>query len=129
MAIRLAGDKVANRAFVIGPDGVIIARYDKLHMFDVDLGEGESYRESRLFEAGASAIVVRLPFASAGLSICYDVRFPQLYRSLAKAGASLLTIPSRLYPHHRRTPLARLGARSRDRERCLRHRSRSRRAT
>ena len=94
MAIKLAGEAVADRAFVIGPDGGIVADYDKIHMFDVDLGDGERYRESRLFRAGAKATVVRLPFAGVGLTICYDVRFPHLYRSLAKAGASLLAIPA-----------------------------------
>jgi predicted amidohydrolase len=94
MAIRVASDAVANRAFVIGPTGAILSRYDKIHMFDVDLADGESYRESRLFRAGGSAETVDLPFAKLGLSICYDVRFPHLYRSLAKAGATVLAVPA-----------------------------------
>jgi predicted amidohydrolase len=94
MAIRLGEDAVANRAFVIGPDGEIIARYDKIHMFDVDLAGGESYRESKLYRAGTTAAVADLPWARLGLSICYDVRFPYLYRSLAHSGASVIAIPA-----------------------------------
>ena len=94
MAIRVAEDAVANRAFVIAPDGEIIARYDKIHMFDVDLARGESYRESRLYRAGTKTAVADLPWARLGLSICYDVRFPYLYRSLAHSGASVIAIPA-----------------------------------
>jgi deaminated glutathione amidase len=94
MAIRLAGDGVANRGFLIGPDGGIVARYDKIHMFDVDLGSGESYRESRLYRAGNNAVVADLPWTRLGLSVCYDVRFPALYRALAKAGANVIAIPA-----------------------------------
>ena len=94
MAIRLGEDAVANRGFLIGPDGAILARYDKIHMFDVDLAGGESYRESRLYRPGSEARVVDLPFVTLGMTICYDVRFPSLYRSLAKAGASVISIPA-----------------------------------
>jgi predicted amidohydrolase len=94
MAIRLGRDTVANRAFVIGPHGAILARYDKIHMFDVDLAGSESYRESRTFRPGSSAEIAELPFGKLGLSVCYDVRFPHLYRSLAKAGASIIAIPA-----------------------------------
>jgi predicted amidohydrolase len=94
MAIKLGSEAVANRAFLIGPDGAIHARYDKIHMFDVDLAGGESYRESRLYRPGSSAEIAELPFGRLGLSICYDVRFPRLYRSLAKAGASVIAIPA-----------------------------------
>jgi predicted amidohydrolase len=94
MAIRLGDEAVANRGFLIGPDGAILARYDKIHMFDVDLADGESYRESRLFRPGSEARVVDLPFARLGMTICYDVRFPHLYRSLAQAGASLIAVPA-----------------------------------
>ncbi len=94
MAIRLGEDAVANRAFVIAPDGAVIARYDKIHMFDVDLAGGESYRESKLYRAGTTAAVAELPWARLGLSICYDVRFPYLYRSLAHSGASVIAIPA-----------------------------------
>jgi predicted amidohydrolase len=94
MAIRLPGDGVANRGFLIGPDGGIVARYDKIHMFDVDLGSGESYRESRLYHAGNNAVVADLPWTRLGLSVCYDVRFPALYRALAKTGANVIAIPA-----------------------------------
>jgi predicted amidohydrolase len=93
MAIRVA-DGVANRSFLIGPDGAIIARYDKIHMFDVDLPGGESYRESALYRAGSAAAVADLPWARVGLTVCYDVRFPSLYRQLAQAGAALIAIPA-----------------------------------
>ena len=94
MAIRLPGEGVANRSFLIGPDGHIITTYDKIHMFDVDLAGGESYRESRLYRPGSAAVVADLPDARLGLSICYDMRFPHLYRALAKAGASLIAVPA-----------------------------------
>ncbi len=94
MAIKLGEDTVANRAFVIGPTGLILSRYDKIHMFDVDLAGGESYRESKLYRPGAEAVVVDLPWVRLGLTICYDVRFPSLYRSLAQSGASVIAIPA-----------------------------------
>jgi len=93
-AIKLGAEQVANRGFLIGPDGGIIARYDKIHMFDVDLANGESWRESRIYRPGEMAVVADLPDARLGMSICYDVRFPQLYRALAKAGATLLAVPA-----------------------------------
>jgi predicted amidohydrolase len=94
MAIALSSEAVANRSFLIGPDGAILARYDKIHMFDVDLAGGESYRESRLYRPGSEAVVADLPWARLGLTICYDVRFPDLHRALAKAGASVIAIPA-----------------------------------
>jgi len=94
MAVATGSGKLANRAFVITPSGEISARYDKIHMFDVDLPGGESYRESRNFAAGGEAVIADLPFARLGLSICYDLRFPQLYRALAQAGAGILTVPA-----------------------------------
>ena len=94
LAIKVSPDKAANRSFLIGRDGEIVATYDKIHMFDVDLAGGESYRESRNYRPGDSAVVADLPFARFGLSICYDLRFPALYRALAEAGATVLTIPS-----------------------------------
>jgi predicted amidohydrolase len=94
MAIRIGDADVANRSFLIAPDGKTIATYDKIHMFDVDLAGGESYRESRLYRPGAKAAVAELPDARLGLSICYDVRFPHLYRALAKAGAAVIAIPA-----------------------------------
>ena len=93
-AVRLPSDKAANRSFLIGRDGEIAARYDKIHMFDVDLANGESYRESRNYRAGEIAVVADLPWGRLGLTVCYDLRFPALYRALAEAGASFLAIPS-----------------------------------
>jgi predicted amidohydrolase len=94
MAIKVGERQCANRSFLIGPDGAIRASYDKIHMFDVDLPNGEMYRESRNFRRGERAVVADLPWGRLGLSICYDLRFPQLYRALAHAGASFLTIPA-----------------------------------
>lgn len=88
------GDKVANRAFVIGADGEIVASYDKLHLYDVDLPNGESWRESATYTGGAEALVVATPWAPLGVTICYDVRFPALYRALAEAGAAVLSAPA-----------------------------------
>ena len=93
MAIRLA-DGLANRSFLIGPDGRVITSYDKIHMFDVDLPGGESYRESRVYRPGDRAVVADLPWARLGFSICYDLRFAALYRCLAAAGASVLAVPA-----------------------------------
>ena len=89
-----SGDKAANRSVLIGPDGAIAATYDKIHMFDVDLANGESYRESASFEAGQTAVVADLPWGCLGFSICYDLRFPHLYRALSQKRANLLAIPS-----------------------------------
>ena len=86
--------RFANRSFLIAPDGAIAARYDKIHMFDVTLSESERYRESDGFRPGDRAVVADTPFARIGLSICYDLRFPQLYRALAGAGAQILTVPA-----------------------------------
>lgn len=94
LPVRLSDDKLANRGFLIGPDGDIRARYDKIHMFDVDLAGGESYRESRNYQAGSKAVLADLPWGRLGVSICYDLRFPQLYRALAQAGAGILTVPA-----------------------------------
>jgi predicted amidohydrolase len=90
----LNADKVANRAFLIGPDGEIIASYDKLHLFDVDLPNGESWRESRTFTGGIYGVAADLPWGRLGLTICYDLRFPALYRALAEAGASFFSAPA-----------------------------------
>ena len=89
-----SGEKAANRSFLFGPDGATVARYDKLHMFDVDLPGGESWKESKIYEPGGGAVLVKTPFAKVGLSICYDLRFPTLYRSLAQAGAEILCAPA-----------------------------------
>jgi predicted amidohydrolase len=89
-----AGDKIANRAFLFTPDGALAARYDKIHMFDVDLDNGESWRESATYQPGECTVVAELPFASIGMSVCYDLRFPQLFRAQALAGAEVLTTPA-----------------------------------
>jgi predicted amidohydrolase len=94
LAIKVSADKAANRSFLIDRRGEVIARYDKIHMFDVDLASGESYRESRNYRAGELAVLADLPWGRLGLTICYDLRFPALYRALAEAGASFLSIPS-----------------------------------
>jgi predicted amidohydrolase len=94
LAIKLDETRVANRSYLIDPKGGIAARYDKLHMFDVDLAGGESHRESSHCRPGATAVVADLPFGRLGLSICYDLRFPQLYRALATSGAEFIAIPS-----------------------------------
>jgi predicted amidohydrolase len=94
LAIRLTHDRAANRGFLIDPQGGIAARYDKIHMFDVDLANGETYRESNNYAPGESAVVADLPWGRLGISICYDLRFPALFRALAEAGASYLAIPS-----------------------------------
>ena len=94
LAIRLDPERVASRSFLITPEGEIAARYDKLHMFDVDLAGGESYRESHYYCPGNTAVLADLPFGRLGLSICYDLRFSALYRALAEAGAEFIAIPS-----------------------------------
>jgi predicted amidohydrolase len=86
--------KPVNRSLLISPEGQITARYDKIHMFDVDLAGGESYRESANYEPGRQAVVARLPWGLIGMTICYDLRFPQLHRALAKAGARFLAAPA-----------------------------------
>jgi deaminated glutathione amidase len=88
------GDKFANRGFVIDPGGAVVARYDKMHLFDVDLPTGESWRESNAYVAGAGPVVAETPLGTLGLSICYDLRFPALYQALSGVGATLLSIPS-----------------------------------
>lgn len=94
MGILVAVDKLANRGFLIAPEGSIAARYDKIHLFDVDLPGGERYRESNNIAPGRQAVLADLPWGTLGLTICYDLRFPHLYRALAKAGARFIAIPS-----------------------------------
>src|SRR5512136_809968 len=94
LAIKISPDRAANRSFLVSPRGEIAARYDKIHMFDVDLADGESYRESRNYRAGELAVLADLPWGRLGLTVCYDLRFPALYRALAEAGATMLAIPS-----------------------------------
>lgn len=93
MGVRV-GDKIANRSYVIGPDGAIVARYDKIHMFDVQLANGETYRESANYVAGDQAVVAGLPWGGLGLTICYDLRFPALHQSLVHGGAKFLAVPA-----------------------------------
>src|SRR5690606_17882248 len=93
-AIARSDGKVANRGFVFAPDGTLRATYDKIHMFDVDLDNGESWRESATYRPGSEARVAALPFARFGFAICYDVRFPALFRAEAVAGAEVLTVPA-----------------------------------
>jgi deaminated glutathione amidase len=86
--------RLANRSFLIDAQGAIVARYDKIHMFDIDLPNGESYRESNAYRPGRDTVVAETPWGRLGLSVCYDVRFPYLYRALAHAGADFLSVPS-----------------------------------
>ena len=90
--------RFANRSFLINPEGEIVARYDKIHMFDVDISAEETYRESAGYRPGNRAVVADTPFATIGLSICYDLRFPALYQALAQAGAEILTVPAAFSP-------------------------------
>ncbi|MDY0241039.1 MAG: carbon-nitrogen hydrolase family protein [Rhodospirillaceae bacterium] len=94
LAVRLAGGLLANRTYLLDGTGAVRAVYDKIHMFDVDLGAGESYRESETFLPGNRAVLASTPWGGLGLSICYDLRFPMLYRRLAQAGASFLAVPA-----------------------------------
>ena len=94
LVLRGAEDKLVNRSLLIDPQGGIAARYDKIHMFDVAIPDGQSYRESRAYQAGARAVTAELPWGRLGMTVCYDLRFPDLYRALAKAGAGFLTVPS-----------------------------------
>ncbi len=94
LAIKVSDTKTANRSFLFAPDGGIAARYSKLHLFDVTLASGEAYRESDTVEGGGEAVLANTPLGVLGLSICYDVRFPHLYRRLAQNGAFLFAVPS-----------------------------------
>ena len=94
LALRASPERAVNRSFLIGPDGAIIASYDKIHMFDIELPDGESYRESANYQPGETAVIADLPWGRIGLTICYDLRFPALFRALAESGASFLTVPS-----------------------------------
>jgi predicted amidohydrolase len=94
MGIKLDDGRLANRSYVIAPNGQIAARYDKIHMFDVDLGHGDVYRESESYRAGDAAVITPLPWGSLGLTICYDLRFPGLHRALAKSGAKFIAVPA-----------------------------------
>ena len=94
LPIETAGGKVNNRGYLIGPDGAVAQRYDKVHLFDVNLANGETYRESATIEPGCKAVLAELPWGRLGMTICYDLRFAQLYRSLAQAGADFLAVPA-----------------------------------
>lgn len=94
IAIRTVDGKCANRSFLIGPDGLVKARYDKIHMFDVQLNAGNVYRESDSFSAGSKTVVAELPACGLGMTVCYDVRFPDLYRQLALGGAKIIAVPA-----------------------------------
>jgi predicted amidohydrolase len=89
-----ADGRFANRSLLVGPDGGILARYDKIHMFDVNVSEAEVYRESQGYRPGGAAVLADAGFAKLGLTVCYDLRFPHLYRQLAQAGADILCIPA-----------------------------------
>ncbi len=86
--------RLANRSYLLDPRGEVAARYDQIHMFDVEIPDGQSYRESRAYQAGGAAVIARLPWGRLGLTVCYDLRFPRLYRTLAQGGADFLTVPS-----------------------------------
>jgi predicted amidohydrolase len=92
IGVRAEDGRILNRSYLVAPDGAIRARYDKIHLFDVDLARGESYRESRTIRPGETAVAVATPFGRLGLTICYDLRFP--HRALAKAGADVLFVPA-----------------------------------
>ena len=87
-------ERLANRSFLIDAQGAIVARYDKIHMFDIDLPGGESYRESNAYRPGGRSVVAETPWGRLGMTVCYDLRFPHLYRALAQAGADFLAVPS-----------------------------------
>lgn len=86
--------RAANRSILVGPDGAVVARYDKLHVFDVDLPTGERHRESESIRPGETAVVARTPWGGLGLTVCYDVRFAHLFRALARAGADMIAVPA-----------------------------------
>jgi deaminated glutathione amidase len=94
LALRVSEDKLVNRSLLFAPDGALAARYDKIHLFDVDMPSGERIRESDTFAPGDEAVVVALPWGPLGLSICYDMRFPKLYNALANAGAMFMAVPA-----------------------------------
>ncbi len=94
LPIAAAGERTHNRSFLLDPEGRVVRRYDKIHLFDVDLAEGEEYRESATIEPGGEAVTADLPWGRLGMTICYDLRFPHLYRTLAQAGAEFLAVPA-----------------------------------
>jgi len=93
-----ADGRFANRSFMIDPQGQVVARYDKIHMFDVQVSEAETFRESKNYRPGERAVLAETDFGTVGLTICYDIRFPHLYAALAQAGARILTVPAAFSP-------------------------------
>ncbi len=94
ISVRADHGRVANRSLLFDPTGAVVGRYDKIHMFDVDLPDGETYRESDTYRPGAETCIASTPWGGLGMTVCYDVRFPRLYRMLAKAGADFIAVPS-----------------------------------
>lgn len=94
LIVQVGDDRLANRSFLLAPDGSVAARYDKIHMFDVDIPDGQTYRESATYRPGEQAVLADLPWGRIGMTVCYDLRFPGLYRTLAQAGASFLSVPA-----------------------------------
>jgi predicted amidohydrolase len=94
ISIKVSDDKMANRSFLLDDRGQIVARYSKMHMFDVQVGDGQTYRESNTYQAGDEAVIAETPWGRMGLTICYDIRFPYLYRKLAQAGADVIFAPA-----------------------------------
>lgn len=94
LGIKLDNGMIANRSYLFSSDGDVVATYDKIHMFDVDIGDGDYYRESETYAPGNQAVIAETPWGRMGLTICYDVRFPYLYRELAQAGADFISIPA-----------------------------------
>jgi predicted amidohydrolase len=93
-----ADGRFANRSFLVSPEGRIVARYDKIHMFDVQVSETETYRESAGYRPGTTSVLAQTPLGAIGMTVCYDIRFPHLYRHLARSGAQILTVPSAFSP-------------------------------
>jgi predicted amidohydrolase len=94
ISIKLSDEKLSNTSYLVGPDGGIVARYSKIHMFDVQVGDGTQYRESRTYQPGDQAVLAETPWGTVGLTICYDIRFPYLFRDLAHAGARIIFSPA-----------------------------------
>ena len=123
LAIEARPGRAHNRSYLIDSAGAIVARYNKIHMFDVDLEGGQSFRESEVFEAGRDAVLAPTPWDRIGMTVCYDLRFPYLYRTLAQSGAGILTVPAAFTRTTGTGPLARAAAQPGDRDRVLRRRS------
>lgn len=94
LVVKIGGDRLVNRSYLVDAGGAITARYDKIHLFDVDLPDGDSYRESKNYDPGGAAKIAQTPWGKLGMTVCYDLRFAHLYRALAQAGARFLTVPS-----------------------------------